>query len=661
MLSVRRVLALSAFLALIVISSPLMGDSGSTTDSGRASLKGDAVHHDAGQLVEQALARAIASDASLTYQSAKGDTYFALKVKPKLAGQNDLPKDYVFLVDSTASQAGAPFMVQRQLLAQWLKNLGQNDRVSLWEVNVKPRELTSGLTSANDPQLTKALAQLEKTTPMGAADLKTALTQAVANLEGSQQRQQVVVYLGDGQGTLNPITNKERQQFVHNLQQRRIQFFAVPLGARVDLLDISALATGTGGVILRVNLAEQADLAVARCVSTIRQPVLYVDKVVADSNVTESYPTTWPPLRSDVPTLVAGKLAQKVQKLEYQIEGQLLGRASQLTITQDVADPMLECFFLANIVKQWQSAANQPALMQADYALAFSFNQTASAKEEIILQGRQALEFEKLDLAKQMFEQVSVLDPNDPEAQMGLKLVAHLEKAKSQNAIKQNDGNLKKEDDLLRRTQQRQDLEKQRLKLLMEDTIRQARKELATNPDEAVRRLKLLAEEVRNDPNLGDELRNQMRRELESELRTAQDRAEKFLAQQQDREQRLAQAKAILDAQNARADQQSRLRAALSQFESLVQQARLEEAMLQARTARLLAPESVVTNIAVQQSEFGYNLASNLKLQEDKRVAYLDTMYEVEVSHRAIPDNPPMAFPPQGDPFFKTKTYQTWG
>ncbi len=661
MLSVRRVLALSAFLALIVISSPLMGDSGSATDSKRSPLKGDAVHHDAGQLVEKALAKAIVSDASLTYQSAQGDTLFALKVKPALTGQNDLPKDYVILVDSTASQAGAPFIVQRQMAAQWIKQLGPKDRVALWEVNVKPRALTSGWASANDPQLSKALAKLDQTTPMGAADFKSALSQAVSSFEATTQRQQVVIYLGDGQGTLNPFTPQERRQVVQTMTQRRIQFFAVPLGAKVDLLDISALATGTGGVILRINLTEAADVAVTRCLATVRQPVLYVDKVAADANVAESYPTQWPPLRSDVPTLVAGKLAKSAPQLSYQVEGQLLGRAASITVSSPVAEPMMECFFLANVVKQWRTAADQPALMQADYALAFSFNQTSSAKEEIILQGRQALEFEKLDVAKQLFEQIADLDPNDAEAQMGLKLVAHLDKEKSKGRFKQTDDNLKKEDDLLRRTQQRQDLEKQRLKLLMDDTIRQSRKELAANPDEAVRRLKLLSEEVRNDPNLGDELRNQMRRELESELRTAQDRAEKFLAQQQDREQRLAQAKAILDAQNARADQQARLRAALQQFEGLVQQARLEEAMLQAQTAFQLAPESIVTNVAVQQSELGYNLDANLKLQQDKRVAYMETMYELEVSHRPIPDNPPMAFPPPGDPFFKTKTYTTWG
>ncbi|HMP59738.1 MAG TPA: hypothetical protein PKD86_10315, partial [Gemmatales bacterium] len=85
-----------------------------------------------------------------------------------------------------------------------------------------------------------------------------------------------------------------------------------------------------------------------------------------------------------------------------------------------------------------------------------------------------------------------------------------------------------KDDELLRRAQQRQQIEEQRLRLLVEETIRQARKDLSTNPSESVTRLKLLADEVRGDPNISDELRARLGTQIENDLRTAQTRSERF-------------------------------------------------------------------------------------------------------------------------------------
>ena len=99
-----------------------------------------------------------------------------------------------------------------------------------------------------------------------------------------------------------------------------------------------------------------------------------------------------------------------------------------VTVTEPVAEDEKDNFFLVSIVEQWKRADNKemPPLIQADRALALAYEQNRLAKNEFLAQAEWALADDKLEAAAGLFDAARKLDPNDVEAQAGLRVVNKL-------------------------------------------------------------------------------------------------------------------------------------------------------------------------------------------------------------------------------------------
>ena len=75
--------------------------------------------------------------------------------------------------------------------------------MAIWTANLKPQDLTRGFKSGKD--LAAAVAELEQGVPLGAVDLRKALTEPLASFEVKASRRRVVLYLGDGKSVRQPL------------------------------------------------------------------------------------------------------------------------------------------------------------------------------------------------------------------------------------------------------------------------------------------------------------------------------------------------------------------------------------------------------------------------------------------------------------------------
>src|SRR5438045_1594871 len=109
MTNVRRLLAVAAALAVAaILSSRTWGEP--TGQVRKSILPGDGGRPaaDKGADPESALAQSkFEQGGVLTYRPVEGDAYFALQLKPALAPAPRRPRDYVIVVSTSASQAGA--------------------------------------------------------------------------------------------------------------------------------------------------------------------------------------------------------------------------------------------------------------------------------------------------------------------------------------------------------------------------------------------------------------------------------------------------------------------------------------------------------------------------------------------------------------------------
>src|SRR5262249_34327750 len=87
-------------------------------------------------------------------------------------------------------------------------------------------------------------------------------------------------------------------------------------------------------------------------------------------------------------------------------------------------------FFLVGMFEQWKNAKDQPALLQADRALAYAQMVNGMARAEFLAQAHEALGRNKLDVASRLFGQAKEVDPSDVEAEGGWKVVQKLKEGK---------------------------------------------------------------------------------------------------------------------------------------------------------------------------------------------------------------------------------------
>lgn len=627
-----------------------------------------------------------ASRPVISYAAPNAQQLFALQLKPNLAQPAVQPRDLVVVIDTSASQAGAPLQAARKLLAELAKQAKPEDRVAVWTVNTpdETRDLTRGLRSPGDKELAKALHDLEKVIyPAGATDLKNGLAKVLKSLAPMEGRRTSVVYVGDGDSVLEPLSDTDRTHFAAELTARQVPFIPVPLGKKIIAKTIHGLAHATGGLVFRLGATDKPAGAATRLLAAADAPVLFPTKAEFSDAVVNVLPNRLPPLRGDVPTLVAGN-CRGAKEIECRIEGTVAGKPVSVTIKEAVPAPEASNFFLVNLVKQWgEFDRSAPAVMRADRGLALSFEQTRLARDEFLTQANWALGLEKLQAAENLFKAAQQVDPQGAEAAAGLRVVERLRSGEiNRDELRRqvNDTATTMRTKapagtqepvpvpsipatspavpdptsgpgLLEAERRRRAVQEQQVTQLVEDAIRQARTLINSDPDAAYDLLKRQLGSVRDNGDLSETVRSTLANRLESSLRTVQAEGARIrLRQEADLRARIA-AETRRGAELARVSEEEMIRQRVKIFGEMMDRARYDEAYKEAlELGRDLIRRGRTPPPAVTAAyTIGLNATNIRDYQEIRRLneeRYLLTMLSVDRSAIPFPDEPPVAFPP---------------
>lgn len=659
-----------------------------------------------GSLVDELAVTKFTTLPALTYKARAGDTLFAWQVKPALDPAPARLRDVAVLVDTSASQAGLPLRQARQALTALAAALNTDDRVSVWAVNTPDttRQLTADFQAPGSDDLAAAVAALaEQEYAAGATDLKGGLSKVLDTLR-TRGRQQIVLLLGDGESTFDPMTEADRVALGTQMDRDDIFFFAVPLGLKVNPHTLHGLAALTGGAVVRVqeDLAQPAARGAfaARVKAAFDVPVFKADKFQFGAEVAEVFPAKLPPLRADKPTLVLGKLAAPAAKVTLTAAGKSAGKAATLALSQDLPAPQADHFFLNLMLDQWRDAPHKeaPAVLQADRALALAATQVKLYRDEFLTQATWAVTMDKLDEAAKLYAAASKIDPTDAESAAGVTLVAKmkagvLSKADLAKTLKAtaealrigSDGGVRKvvqefaaaqppaggaqppaagaaqppaggatpppPADLLGEAAALRKVEEDRYRVLVEQTIRDARRRLRADPDAAYADLKRQQEDVLANTALGDDARRRLAADLNAVLQEVFLKGAEVKRQQAAEREQIARTRQRLNEFERQRDDETRITARIDAFRQLMQQARYELAyqeaqlMIQERVSRgqSVPAAAVASYIIGQQATQLREWRELVRVREDR---FLLTMLQVEKSHIPYPDEPPVHFPP---------------
>ncbi len=180
----------------------------------------------------------------------------------------------------------------------------------------------------------------------------------------------------------------------------------------------------------------------------------------------------------------------------------------------------------------------------------------------------------------------------------------------------------------------------------VENQLREARAQMATDPAHVEQGLKLLLERVVETPELTPEVRAQLRTQLVTALREADRRAaEKEILDQQVEEARAAAADRLQVAQGM-LRKQEKLKQLVDRFESLMDEGRYAAAdELGSTEIPEAGPNAPVASSTALVAHAVGARAANLAQRNARSKAVVDTLATVEVSFIPFPDDQPIIYP----------------
>ncbi|HEX4264998.1 MAG TPA: VIT domain-containing protein [Verrucomicrobiae bacterium] len=268
----------------------------------------------------------------LTYKTGDEDGYFLLLASPGVdVNEKILPKDVVFVLDTSGSMAGKKLTQAKKALQFCIENLNDEDRFEIVRFSTEVEPLFDKLAEANRSNRDKANDFVKSLKPIGATAIDDALKKASSLQTERDGRPFVVVFLTDGQPTVG-VTNPEEivAHVKRNSAGTRIFSFGIGTDVNTHLLD--RIAEETRAFNQYVLPEEDLELKVSSFFSKIKEPVLTDPelKFTGDIRVTKLYPRPLPDLFRGEQLIVAGRYSGHGNSAVV-IEGKVNGQTRQFS------------------------------------------------------------------------------------------------------------------------------------------------------------------------------------------------------------------------------------------------------------------------------------------------------------------------------------------
>jgi Ca-activated chloride channel family protein len=226
--------------------------------------------------------------------------YYVLLASPTVNKDvKALPKDVVFVMDTSGSMAGDKIEQARKALKYCIDTLNPQDRFDVVRFSTEAEPLFSGLKDANADNRKKATDYAGTLQAAGGTAIEEAILKGLSERDAKDpNRLFMVVFMTDGQPTVgeqNAEMILKREQAAANGAQVRIFTFGVGTDVNTKLLDL--MAQGTRGYSQYVLPNENLELSMSSFWGKVQDPIIANLKVdTGNIAVAKSYPKEMPDL-----------------------------------------------------------------------------------------------------------------------------------------------------------------------------------------------------------------------------------------------------------------------------------------------------------------------------------------------------------------------------
>jgi Ca-activated chloride channel family protein len=239
--------------------------------------------------------------------------YFLLLASPRaeLAKEQQIPRDMVFVLDTSGSMRGKRMDQARNALKYCLKNLAANDRFALIGFSTTVRHYNAALQPASPEEIAKAMKWVDKLEAKGGTAIDDALGAALELRTNDEDRPFTIVFFTDGEPTIGE-TNADKildNVAKKNTASTRIFTFGVVNEDDINASFLDRLAEQTRAVSTYVRETEDIEAKVSSLYAKISNPVLANLKLKVGEGIQlfEVYPPHLPDLFHGSQLVVLGR------------------------------------------------------------------------------------------------------------------------------------------------------------------------------------------------------------------------------------------------------------------------------------------------------------------------------------------------------------------
>ena len=237
--------------------------------------------------------------------------HFMLLISPRaeLARTQEVPRDMVFVLDTSGSMYGKRIEQARSALKYCLRNLGPKDRFGLIQFATTVNKYGDNLQPATARHIQQAQDWVNGLEATGSTNINDALLAALEMRSSDASRCFTVVFFTDGQPT---ISEQNPVQIVRNVMAKNTastRIFTFGVGDDVNAVLLDQLADKTRSVSSYVRETEDIEAKVSGLYAKISHPVLTNLKLTVGEGVTlsEVYPPQLPDLFHGSQLVVLGR------------------------------------------------------------------------------------------------------------------------------------------------------------------------------------------------------------------------------------------------------------------------------------------------------------------------------------------------------------------
>nr|XP_035162585.2 inter-alpha-trypsin inhibitor heavy chain H5 isoform X3 [Callithrix jacchus] len=243
--------------------------------------------------------------------------YFAPKDLPPL------PKNVVFVLDSSASMVGTKLRQTKDALFTILHDLRPQDRFSIIGFSNRIKVWKDHLISVTPDSVRDGKVYIHHMSPTGGTDINEALQTAirllnkyVAHSDSGDRSVSLIIFLTDGKPTVGETHTLKILNNTREAARGQVCIFTIGIGNDVDFRLLEKLSLENCGLTRRVHEEEDAGSQLIGFYDEIRTPLLSDIRIdYPPSSVVQATKTLFPNYFNGSEIIIAGKLVDR--KLDH--------------------------------------------------------------------------------------------------------------------------------------------------------------------------------------------------------------------------------------------------------------------------------------------------------------------------------------------------------